>query len=181
MVEVKLLELSVDCKAAEGWDTRISHLKVSYDQVHKISSSPVLGILYFHKLPLFWWVMRSNHLHFVSQRLKDKESLKISCEFVSGHHQPMFFTLIILWVWAWSPPNVHCWLTAWEKREQGRFSNHGQMTLWKDSERKGVWGQYIIIAVTEIPKHWFNSKWVLLVLQGLFRVSRQMPWKTNAL
>ena len=113
MVEVKLLELSVDCKATGGWDSRISHLKVSYDQVHKISSSLVLGILYCHKLPLFWWVMRSNHLHFVSQRLKDKESLKISCEFVSGHHQPMFFTLIILWVWAWSPPNVHCWLTAW--------------------------------------------------------------------
>ena len=113
MVEVKLLELSVDCKAAGGWDSRKSHLKVRYDQVHKISSSLVLGILYCHKLPLFWWVMRSNHLHFVSQRLKDKESLKISCEFVSGHHQPMFFTLIILWVWAWSPPNVHCWLTAW--------------------------------------------------------------------
>ena len=61
------------------------------------------------------------------------------------------------------------WVGRREKREQGRFSNHGQMTLWKDSERKGVWGQHIIIAVTEIPKHWFNSKWVLLVLQGLFR------------
>ena len=53
MEVVKLLELSVDCKAAGGWDSRISHLKVSYDQVHKISSSLVLGILYCHKLPLF--------------------------------------------------------------------------------------------------------------------------------
>ena len=52
-LEVKLLELSVDCKATGGWDSRISHLKVSYDQVHKISSSLVLGILYCHKLPLF--------------------------------------------------------------------------------------------------------------------------------
>ena len=36
---------------------------------------------------------------------------------------------------------------------------HCQMTLWKDSERKGVRGQRIIIgiAVTEILKHWFNS------------------------
>ena len=48
---------------------------------------------------------------------------------------------------------------------------HCQMTLWKDSERKGVRGQHIIIgiAVTEIPKHWFNSQRVLLVLQDLFR------------
>ena len=45
------------------------------------------------------------------------------------------------------------------------------MTLWKDSERKGVRGQHIIIgiAVTEILKHWFNSQRVLLVLQDLFR------------
>ena len=48
------------------------------------------------------------------------------------------------------------------------------MTLWKDSERKGVRGQHIIkgIAVAEIPKHWFNSQQVLLVLQDLFRNSK---------
>ena len=56
---------------------------------------------------------------------------------------------------------------------------HCQMTLWKDSERKGVRGQHIIIgiAVTEIPKHWFNSQRVLLVLQDLFRNRKLMLLK----
>ena len=108
----------------------------------------------------------------MSQRLKDKDSLKISCEFVSGHHQTMIFTLIILWVWAWSPPNVHCWLTAWpswlgfgewvggKKREEGEILK--PLSNVTDSERKGVWRQHIIkdiaLTGTEIPKHWFNSQ-----------------------
>ena len=60
----QLHKLTIDCHAGRGDGSRISHLKLSYQILHEISSSLVPGVLDFHKCPLLCGVMRPNHLFF---------------------------------------------------------------------------------------------------------------------
>ena len=60
----QLHKLTIDCHAGRGDGSRISHLKLSYQILHEISSSLVPGVLDCHKCPLLCGVMRPNHLFF---------------------------------------------------------------------------------------------------------------------
>ena len=66
--------------------------------------------------------------------LKTNISLYKKTQFLETIETPDMDTTIVLSFEFWA------FVSGLEekKREQGRFSNHCQMSLWKDSERKGV-------------------------------------------
>ena len=134
----QLLKLTIDCIAGRGDGSRKSHLKLSYQILHEISSSLVLGVLNCHKCPLSCGVMRPNHLFLPRFHRSNKIGTLWGAVFLESFtnsynlSQITPSTKVLVFHFHHNLCTSNSWLEDWELTVEVPLEIQGFLHYWRD-------------------------------------------------